>query len=427
MSAPNVYGRRRAGIDLRSSSSAWFALAWTVVLSCGDAVGDAVGDADASGPTDAATDAAADVATEASESDGPIEADFYQVAVPFEESSSVTSMWGSTATDIWAVGTYGAALHFDGNAWSSHPLPLPETVQSVWADATTGAWLVTAGGSLFRSSSSDAQRVAWRLVRQFPAGFGGHFGIWGVDGRVFVGGGATFASFGQIDPRVIEAPTNLDADAGSGGAWTPVFDCGTRELACPLPPLRNTLPPPNSKNFRPWQPSRILAGTGSASLWFIYGLGAVGAVRSPVASATGDAGLDGAAPGDRTGKPPLWTELDTASDIALYAVWAVSPSEAWMVGEGGRIRHFHGDSRVADVVESPTVHTLYQMWGSGPSDIWAVGESATILHYDGMSWSLASVAWAAGSPPDLYTVWGDERGTVWVGGQHGIMFQKGAR
>src|SRR5262249_8551645 len=33
--------------------------------------------------------------------------------------TSFNSIWGSSATDIWAVGDYGVAMHSTGGAWSS--------------------------------------------------------------------------------------------------------------------------------------------------------------------------------------------------------------------------------------------------------------------------------------------------------------------
>jgi photosystem II stability/assembly factor-like uncharacterized protein len=73
------------------------------------------------------------------------------------------------------------------------------------------------------------------------------------------------------------------------------------------------------------------------------------------------------------------TETATANSVALHAVWADAPDDAWAVGDVGTIVHFNGTMWTP--VSSPTSLTLYAIWGSGPMDVWAVGEQGVILHY----------------------------------------------
>lgn len=124
-----------------------------------------------------------------------------------------------------------------------------------------------------------------------------------------------------------------------------------------------------------------------------------------------------------------WTSLPQGSSIDLWSVWAASPTNVYIAGIKGTIKHWTGtmaDESIAtnlvfstvwgssanDVwvvgasgliyhkvnggawtsVTSPTTSFLYGLWGTGASDIWAVGDNATVIHYDGTKWSTVSVA-----------------------------------
>jgi hypothetical protein len=55
-------------------------------------------------------------------------------------------MHGTGRNDAWAVGLYGAALHWDGELWSRSETPSDATLWSVWSAAPDDAWAV--GGAL---------------------------------------------------------------------------------------------------------------------------------------------------------------------------------------------------------------------------------------------------------------------------------------
>jgi len=55
-----------------------------------------------------------------------------RVTGPFEETDHFNAIWGSSSTDIWAVGAYGTADHFDGNSWTSIPNPRGVEFTDIW-------------------------------------------------------------------------------------------------------------------------------------------------------------------------------------------------------------------------------------------------------------------------------------------------------
>jgi hypothetical protein len=55
-------------------------------------------------------------------------------------------LWGSSATNIWAVG-YGTLLHYDGQAWSKVELPASNLgLQGIWGSSASDIWAVGAAG-----------------------------------------------------------------------------------------------------------------------------------------------------------------------------------------------------------------------------------------------------------------------------------------
>ena len=65
-------------------------------------------------------------------------------------SQSLNGIWGSSPTDVWAVGSYGAVAHFDGQTWSTVTTSLPSMETStLYAISGTGpadVWAVGRNG-----------------------------------------------------------------------------------------------------------------------------------------------------------------------------------------------------------------------------------------------------------------------------------------
>ena len=92
----------------------------------------------------------------------------------------------------------------------------------------------------------------------------------------------------------------------------------------------------------------------------------------------------------------------------LYGVVAVSPSEAFAVGDGGVILHRSGGSWTQ--MTSGTTQDLRGVWAASPTDVWAVGHAGTILRYNGSTWTPITGVTAS----DCVAVWGAGASDVWV-------------
>lgn len=128
---------------------------------------------------------------------------------------------------------------------------------------------------------------------------------------------------------------------------------------------------------------------------------------------------------ERTDTPPFFGNT-------VYGVWGASPDDVWAVGgfagRAGFAWHFDGDTWTdvplpddipRDGVEIPA---LFKVWGRASDDVYAVGGLGTILHWDGQAWSVVP----SGTREPLFTVTGDARQTVVVGGSSAGVVLRGS-
>jgi hypothetical protein len=61
--------------------------------------------------------------------------------------NDLRGVWGRSATDVWAVGSGGAILHWDGGGWSPSASGTTQNLSGVGGDATN-VWAVGANGTI---------------------------------------------------------------------------------------------------------------------------------------------------------------------------------------------------------------------------------------------------------------------------------------
>ncbi|HNN95425.1 MAG TPA: hypothetical protein PKI03_24275, partial [Pseudomonadota bacterium] len=88
---------------------------------------------------------------------------------------NLQAVWGSSANDVWAVGSGSATLHWDGTAWRRIGNPgTSDTLQAVWGTASNNVYAVGDNGLCLRWNGS-----AWRRIDlPTPTGVGLN-DIWG--------------------------------------------------------------------------------------------------------------------------------------------------------------------------------------------------------------------------------------------------------
>jgi hypothetical protein len=85
--------------------------------------------------------------------------------------NNLNGVWGSSATDVFAVGSYGTILHYDGSSWSPMSSGTTNTLMDVWGSSATDVFAVGAGTILHYDGSS------WSIM---SSGTTRHlYGVWG--------------------------------------------------------------------------------------------------------------------------------------------------------------------------------------------------------------------------------------------------------
>lgn len=60
----------------------------------------------------------------------------------------LAGIWGSSPTDVFAVGRWGTILHFDGQQWSQQASGTTETLWDVWGTSSGNVFAVGSGGTI---------------------------------------------------------------------------------------------------------------------------------------------------------------------------------------------------------------------------------------------------------------------------------------
>ena len=101
----------------------------------------------------------------------------------------------------------------------------------------------------------------------------------------------------------------------------------------------------------------------------------------------------------------------------LNAVWAVAPTDVWIVGDRGTVLHWDGATWTA--MRAPTDGNLNDVWASSATDVWTIADAwpsqraaPTLMHWDGRAW--ATPALDGFEPQDI---WGASQDDVWLAGR----------
>jgi hypothetical protein len=297
--------------------------------------------------------------------------------IPSGIQTGFDSVWSASASDAWAVGDDAAVLHWDGSTWSpAAGVPTPPAGcfpgdavwRSVWGSGPSDVWIV---GDCLAGAAAQGQTIHWDGSRWTPFTLSeGLSGVWGT---------------GPDDAWAVGS-AHVDLFHWDGQSWTMVA----------------TGPPAG--------PGTAIWGASSSDLWI---------------------GYDG---GDNDIPPSHWNGMAVASNAATSGIihsgrvvdlWGSSSEDVWAVGcesivdpywVDGLILHWNGIAW--DEMPSTSGGILYGVWGSRSDDVWAVGDWGAIVHWDGRAWSAPAAPAAPAGPPYLllYTVWGGGPEDVWAFG-----------
>ncbi|OJY15852.1 MAG: hypothetical protein BGO98_24615 [Myxococcales bacterium 68-20] len=320
--------------------------------------------------------------------------DWCPVQNPADTRRAFTSVWGTGKNDVWAVGSGGAVIHFDGTEWKDSSLPTTRTLFSVGGSGPDDVWIVGTYGTLYHGPGLVNGTAHWESVPIVPYSGAEEkllSSVWSPSpDQVWITGESL-----RI-PGQSRAATQYRGSVADGGTkWQAISPC-----------------PSCTVMARVW-------GTSPTNIWSV---GQKGKAFRTVEPQPGDGGV-----GDAAAAAPVWTDVDSQSTEDLRAVWGSSKDDVWAVGRRGTVRRYRDEATQAEVVAAGTTEDLHAVWGSAPNDVWAVGDYGTILHFDGTSWQRSTASLPVGRKPHLYGVWGSAEDDVWVVGEGIVLHFTGAK
>jgi hypothetical protein len=72
-------------------------------------------------------------------------------SMPLPSGSVLNEIWGSSATDVFAVGEDGVVLHYDGAAWTL-ATPTRAGLLGVWGSSPGDVYAVGAAGTILHGT-----------------------------------------------------------------------------------------------------------------------------------------------------------------------------------------------------------------------------------------------------------------------------------
>jgi hypothetical protein len=305
--------------------------------------------------------------------------------------NTLASVWGTGPSDVWAAGSGGAILHYDGTQWTPTPTGRQNTLFGIWGSGPNDVWAVSSTDVLLHSAGFVGGTATWELAPSaieapIPAVVRA---IWGSSPDSIRLGGRTF------DLATSESGKGSQFVRAADGSWTALP--GTFEVTS-------------------------IWGAAADDVWMTADNGVV----LPYQRALILHGTNGGGAG--TGDDPLtWTPVESQANLVMDSIWGTSSSDVWTVGGLGTIRHFgNGDIRFQEVA-SPTRQDLHAVWGTGPDDVWAVGDAGTIIHWNGQAFDVSTAQFPIGRKPTLRGIWGSGRDDVWVVGDGIVLHYTGTK
>jgi hypothetical protein len=353
-------------------------------------------------------------------------------ANPLPEGNQLSSVWGSSATNGWAVGDVGTILHFDGSFWAAVASNTTVNLHGVWGSSANDVWAVGEMGTILHwtgtawaavaSGSTEVLEGVWGSAANDVWAVGGQLGTllhwdgssWTNVTNVGVGHGlASIWGSGASDVWAV-GPSDNSFVHFDGKAWAPVTGVPSGLYSAVWGSGPNDVWAGGRQSLEHWDGKSWSATTGGASILGPSNVMALGGTGPNDAWALCEFSMtyhwDGT----------TWTAVTAPTPHQLEAVWGSSPGVAWGVGLNGWMVRFAGTTGTAT---NGTVEDLYAVWGTSDDDIWAAGQDPTVQHWDGKSWSpVAPQGSLTASYPSCNGIWGSSSTDVWFACTGGVIF-----
>jgi hypothetical protein len=310
-----------------------------------------------------------------------------------------------SSREVWAVGGSGTILHYDGKKWQQVPSPTSSALYGLWVDPSEKAlWAVGAAGEI-HLLEQPAQNTSWRRIGSevsadlFSVSSTGADGVsetWAVgkDGLILRYDGTRFVRW---PVRVTDKSLRSLLGLATRSVWAVGDSATCLEF-----------------NGTDWIP-RTGIPPASGSL-----LGVAGQQNSPLWTASNLGELwrfDGTS----------WRSQDVPSSSGQQGIWRDTSGYTVSVGNDGVVLQSSNPETQA-FQQIGTIETLRDLWRdpSRPEEVqWAVGDGGTILSRSGGS---EGKQWVVETPkPTRYglrRIWGPSAQSLWAVGDGATLLRR---
>jgi hypothetical protein len=327
-----------------------------------------------------------EISSNAKETHGVMIGQWQRVASGTEK--ALNRIWGRSSNDVWAVGSSGTALHYDGNRWNDVSPPWGVNLYDIWGDSEYNVFVVHDAGS------PTFYEVRGRELLHFD-GAGWSF----VAGPPMMGGGSPTAIWGASGDAIFVVGGNGIIYRYDGVAWRKMIGWPPeRGLMAIVVPYALYASVGEQHTPSRW-PTNLVAvwGSSESDVYATAGPGNMVHYDGKKWSVMESPELRGKVHINGTSRDNIfvtdggvmhfdgkkWTTMkpDCPPCCGLGAVWSGAPGKAFFLSGSSRICYYDGAKWTK--MESGTKERLTSMWGASESDVWAVGAHGTILHYTG--------------------------------------------
>jgi len=288
--------------------------------------------------------------------------------INFPSPITLLAVWGSSASDVFAAGTWGVVVHYDGSQWTQVKTAA-YPIYDLWGSSGTDVYAPAGFGHLFHYDGSDWNDVAPSIED--------YLAIWGRASDDFYVAGSLYGlvTLHHYDGITWTMPVTFPRD---------IYALNGRSNSVDLYGVGD-----NGYIFR---------YDGSQAERLSYGvmedINDVWGFSEESIFAVGDVGTLLRYEGDR------WVTMTTGITKDLYDIWGSAESDLFAVGGGGTILRYDGSAW--SPMNSGTAVDLNGIWGTSSTNVIAVGANGAILRYDGSAWSPMN----SGTTGLLVDVWG---------------------
>jgi hypothetical protein len=270
-------------------------------------------------------------------------------------SAGLQGVWGSSGTDVFAVGGNGTILHYDGSTWSPMANNSSAWLGTVWGTSGTDVFAVGDWGTILHYDGTGWSSMVSSTSNHLR-------GIWGSSPSDIyaVGYNGIILHYDGTSWSAMSSGTNINLSGIWGNSANDIFIVGTDSSGTNDIILHY--------DGGSWSPVR--SGSTANGLKGIFGFSesnvfAVGFYNAIL-------NYDGS----------KWSYMTIDTPVAPWRIWGASKNSVFAVGKDNYTILYYDGSRWS-AMSSGLVPFLYGVWGSSETDVFAVGDSGTILHFDG--------------------------------------------